>query len=150
MRALLPQPQSLKKVYNALQPGGLWAMWWAHFGDAAETDDFHQATKYLFTTASSSPSQGNASLPFALDVDKRISDLSVAGFTQIQTFTWQWLQPYTTAEIVALYNTFSTVQSLTQHEQEALLTNLSAIADNEFNGQVHRQLITALYTARRW
>jgi len=146
----LPQQQALAKVYNALQPGGLWAIWSAHFGAAIETDDnFHQATKHLFKTVAKSPSQGGANLPYVLDAQQRINDLTKAGFTQIQTFTWQWLQPYTTAEIVALYSTFSTIQSMPQDERVDLLTSLAAIADKKFNGLVQRQFITALYTARR-
>jgi trans-aconitate methyltransferase len=145
----LEQIPALAKAYRALQPGGWWAMWWNHFG-SGEPDAFQTATDHLFVGTADSPSMaGKARLPFALDQESRIRDLVTCGFCQVEVDLWRWTLTYDTARLVALYSTFSPIQSLQPTPRRTFLTHLARIADEQFGGRVERPLISVLYTAQR-
>ena len=140
---------ALAKVYRSLKPGGWWAMWWTHFG-STEPDAFQLATDHLFIGTSESPSAaGKRPHPFALDQESRLQDLVTSGFCDAEVEVWRWTLTFHTARLVALYSTFSPVQTLEPESRRLFLSSLAQIADKEFGGRVERPFITALYTAPR-
>jgi SAM-dependent methyltransferase len=143
----LEQGSSLAKVYRSLKPGGWWAMWWNHFGEAA--DEFQRATDHLFARTADSPSwNGEKRVPFAFDRDSRLHDLNANGFRDAEVDQRRSMLRCDTARLVALYSTFSPIQALEPDLRREFLSKLAQIADEQFGGHVERPLITVLYTAR--
>lgn len=146
----MEQRAALAKVATLLRPGGWWAMWWNVFGDPAEPDPFHEATKQLLSggvTPSIAPTFRH---PFALDQDARRADLEATGmFEAIEVDLFRWPLVLDTSGMRALYATYSQFAPLAEAEREGLLDALGEIADTQFDGRVERRMVTALYTARR-
>lgn len=146
----MEQRPALAKVATLLRPGGWWAMWWNVFGDPAEPDPFHEATRTLLAggvTPSFSPTFRH---PFALDRDTRRADLEADGlFDTIGIDVLHWPLLLDTRGMRALYATYSQFAPLADAKREALLDALSEIADRQFNGRVERRMVTVLYTACR-
>jgi len=144
----LEQGAALPKVYRSLRPGGWWAMWWNHIG-SEEPDEFQRVTDHLFTGTADSPSWSENRIPFALDRDARLQDLSVNGFRDTEVQLWRSSLSYDTSRLVALYSTFSPIQALAPDSRQQFLNGLARIADEQFGGHIDRPMITVLYTARR-
>ena len=145
----LDQGSGLAKVYRSLRSGGWWAMWWNHFA-SGDPDPFQSATDHLFVGTLDSPSVGkNQGVPFALDQQARLEDLLLAGFCDPDVELWHWTIRYDTARLVALYSTFSPIQSLEPEARQVFLGSLAHIADEQFGGHVERPFTSVLYTARK-
>jgi SAM-dependent methyltransferase len=145
----LEQRSALAKVYRCLKPGGWWAMWWNQFG-SEEPDEFQQATDHLFAGTADSPSWSREKrIPFGLDRESRLQDLSAAGFKDIEIELWSSSLTCDTARLVALYSTFSPIQALEPDSRREFLSKLAQIADEQFGGRVERALVTVLYTGQR-
>jgi SAM-dependent methyltransferase len=146
----IEQHQALAKVASLLKPGGFWAMWWNVFGDPTRDDAFHDATLHLLadgTTPSHPPSFRH---PFALDEAARIADLETTGqFADIAVRMERWTLVLDPAQTRALYASYSQFAPLDAAERNRILDGLAEIAATRFNGRVERNMVTALYTARR-
>jgi hypothetical protein len=147
----LDQEVALIKIAHALRPGGWWAMWWNVFGDPTRRDDFHEATRQLFTSVEHTPSTGEATgLHYGLDVDARLLELvATQQFDSIQHELLRWTMRRNADEIVALYGTFSPILLLPPSDRERFLASLHEIAERQFGGVVERPMVTPIYTARR-
>ena len=145
----LEQASALAKIYRSLKPAGWWAMWWNHFG-SEEPDDFRRATDHLFVGTAESPAwSGQKRIPFALDRDRRLEDLTANGFQDAEVDLWRSSLTCDTAALVALYSTFSPIQALEPKSRQQLLADLARMANEKFGGRVERPLITVLYTAQK-
>ena len=143
----LDEDLALTKVARLLRPGGLWAMVWNIFGDLHRPDPFHEATKTLLN-GPSSPSAGSGAMPFALDADARLAALErTRAFDRVEHQTRPWELTLDSDQTVALYATYSNINI--RPDREAVLTELGRIARDEFHGGVTRNMVTALYVARR-
>lgn len=144
------QRNGLRKVASLLKPGGWWAMWWNVFGDISREDAFHDATVHLLeggTTPSHPPTFKH---PFGVDREARLADLKNAGlFTDVDVRMENWTLVLDPAQVRALYATYSQFAPLPPGERERILDALADIAATQFNGRVERNMVTALYTARR-
>ncbi|WP_180575406.1 class I SAM-dependent methyltransferase [Agrobacterium vitis] len=146
----LQQDSALTKVFRILRPGGWWAMWWTVFGDPADMDPFQCRTQALFQPLSRSPSHAAGSnRPFALDKDVRMAELQAAGFRHATYEEIRWTPTLTTRQVVGLTATFSPVARLPEAERTGFLNALGRIADEEFDGHVRRNFVTAIYLARK-
>jgi len=146
----LEQGPALAKVRAVLRPGGWWAMWWNNFGAEGAPDPFQAATRHLFAATPRAPSHGRKGGPsFAMDREARLADLEAAGFTEAEVDFWPWTIMLETPRLVALYATFSPIQTLAADARADFLTGLAEIAERDFGGLVERPYSTVLYTARR-
>lgn len=147
----MDQRVALTKVAALLKPGGWWAMWWNVFGDPEREDAFHDATVGLLSGMASSPSwRPNWKHPFALDTEARFGDLNAtSGFDDPGFEHLKWTLVLDPAQVRALYATYSQFTVLDDGERERLLDGLADIAARDFGGRVERNMITAIYTARR-
>jgi hypothetical protein len=144
------QREGLAKVFAALKPGGWWAAWWTIFGVEDGPDAFQDATRHLFEKTPRAPGYGRKNgFSFAADREDRFADLTQAGFTDLAVDAWPWAVCLDSAQIVALYASFSPIKALPVDWREALLNELAQIVDQQFGGQVERRISTVLYTARR-
>jgi SAM-dependent methyltransferase len=144
------QSSGLRRVFDLLQPGGWWAAWWNVFGDPDRYDAFHEATEHCFEGLAESPASGGPGVPFGLDAEARVADLAGAGFEQIayERMPWALTLPSVSA-VRALYATYSPITRLDAARRETVLDEIARVADEQFGGRVERNMITALYTARR-
>ncbi len=141
------QPAGFNKVGSLLKPGGWWAPWWNVFGDPSREDAFHDATVHLLTTPSQPPTYKH---PGAMDYKARFGELESTGlFTDIDVRIENWTLVLNPEQTRALYATFSQFAPLEPAERERILDALAEIAARQFNGRVERNMVTALYTARR-
>ena len=143
----LEEDAALAKVAGLLRPGGWWAMVWNVFGDPRRTDPFHEATKELLE-GPMSPGQGDGKIPYALDIDARLTALErAAAFDMIDHKAVQWSLVLDADQAVALYATYSNINA--RPDRDAVLAGLGHIARTQFNGRVVRNMITSLFIARR-
>ncbi|HUO87634.1 MAG TPA: class I SAM-dependent methyltransferase [Rhizomicrobium sp.] len=146
----MEQRPALAKVAALLRPGGFWAMWWNVFGDPAREDAFHDATVHLLEGGSTPSHPPAFKHPFALDEGTRRSDLGASGlFADIAVRMERWTLVLDPAQTRALYATFSQFAPLEPAERDRILDALAEIAATQFRGRVERNMVTALYGARR-
>lgn len=148
----MEQRPALAKVARLLNRGGSWAAWWNVFGDPERADPFHEATLPLLAPMQTTPSWNpNWKHPFALDVEARLGDLRADGlFENEHVVMYPWTLELDPAQVRALYATYSQFSVLKDGERNRILDGLAEIAAGpEFNGHVERNMVTAIYTARR-
>lgn len=147
----IEQRPGLERMASLLRAGGWWAAWWTLFGDPENPDAFLQAAQPLLDDLMTGPSHSvHDKRPFALDVERRLADLAeTGGFEPAAVELIRWTAQFDTARLRALYATFSTVSVLGAEEQGRILGELVRLAESEFGGLVERNLVTAVYTARR-
>jgi SAM-dependent methyltransferase len=140
----------LTKVAQVLKPGGYVALWWHVFGDPDRADPFHEATYPVLKSLSSSPGDKNTYLPFALDTEARRQDFARTGQFEEPTYTARkWTLILNPTQVAALYGTYSGINRLPTEPRQAVLDQLTTIAETEFNGRVTRNMVSPLYLARR-
>ena len=142
------QTHGLAKVKRVLRHGGLWAMLWNLFGDPEREDRFHEATQPVLVSLDRSPSGGAEQVPFALEVDARVGDLTASGLVDIEHQLLRWTLTLDAQSIRALYATFSPISRLDTVARRRVLDEIARIAIEEFHDQVDRNMVTSLYTAR--
>jgi SAM-dependent methyltransferase len=141
---------ALRRVRNLLRPGGAVALWWSNFGDPARPDPFHEATTHLFAGSRTSPAQETRGRPpHALDTEARLGELAEAGFMADPPQFIRWMLPLDPVGVRNLYATYSNVAAFPDAQRARLLDALADIAARDFGGRVERNMVTAIYTAKR-
>ena len=140
----------LARLVTVLRPGGWCAIWWTLFGDDGPPDPFITATSPLLDGLDTSPTKGEEGRPrHALDRERRLSALVVAGFVDVEHELATWEARWDAMGIRALYGSFSPILALDEARREAILDEIARIASDEFDGCVTRRLTTSVYTARK-
>ncbi len=140
----------LTKVATLLKPGGHVALWWNVFGDPACADPFHDATQGILQSLAVSPSDTPQRTPFALDIPARRSDFAHTGQFEPPLYQfYPWTLVLDAAQVGALYGTFSGINRLSAGKRQQILDQLMAVAEEQFGGRVERNMVTAVYVARR-
>lgn len=139
----------LSKVHSLLRPGGLWAMFWNVFGDPDRADRFHEATLSVLEPLEDSPSGPWAGPGSVLDVDAHARRLAAASFVDVEAELLPWTLVLDSAGVRALYGTYSAINRLDPAARKRVLDELARLAEQEFDDQVERNLVTAIYTGRR-
>jgi len=146
----LDQEPALAKVFEALRPGGWWAMWWNVYGDPEEQDAFAEAARAFFrslpTMRSWDMERGGA---FTVDAPARLADLARAGFVDTGARVARWPCTMDADQIVALASSWSVAAVMGAEERKALLDGLRDLVDREFGGGVKRTFLTPLYVGRK-
>jgi SAM-dependent methyltransferase len=138
------------KAARVLRPGGHLAIWWNVFGDPAREDPFHEATTHILGSLARSPSDEVLELPFALDVAARRAEILASGaFEEPHHAALPWSLRLTSAQVGALYGTFSHINRLPAERRATILSQLMEIAEREFGGLVVRNMVSTIYVARR-
>ena len=147
----MDQSVALRKIARTLCSGGWWAAWWNIYGDPEREDPFHEATKELLKSQPKSPSHyAGQPYPFPLDTTARLADINAVGdFVDSKVEVSKWSITLSAKQVRGLYASFSQFSVLESSERERLLDGLERIAEDEFAGQVVRNMCTALYIARK-
>lgn len=149
----IEEDAGLSKIFASLRPGGWIAVWWTLFGDGTAQDELQRAVRAALDAEGivleRSPSAGREGGPrFALDVDARVAALARAGFRRVEHESVSWAHTWGTADIRALYATFSPIIRLTSAERALVLDRVTEACER-LGGRVRRALRTSLYTAQR-
>jgi SAM-dependent methyltransferase len=140
----------LRKIADVLKPGGYAALWWHVFGDPSRRDPFHEATKDILQSLTSSPSDPPGAVPYALDTPARLQDFADTGqFDKPAHMSHSWTLVLNTSQVGALYATFSNISRLPEPQRIRVLDQLTEVADREFGGRVERNMVSPVYVARR-
>jgi hypothetical protein len=132
------------------KPGGSVALWWHVFGDTSQRDPYHEATRAILQPLANSPSSGEDTLPFALDMRARLRDFSSTGqFEEPEYRVYRWTVLLNTAQVGSLYATFSPISRLPEEQRKAVLHQLMEIANRQFGGMVERKMVSPIYAAKR-
>jgi hypothetical protein len=86
---------------------------------------------------------------YGLDVEGRVRELVGHGFRDVEHEAVRWTLHLDAAQTRRLYSTFSNIARLPDHERETLLDEIRRVASDAFGDHVERQMVTAIYTARR-
>jgi hypothetical protein len=89
-----------------------------------------------------------------LDLNDKIRELaeyidSTRLFTPVGVRTYPWQKTYTTAEYIALLNTYSDHRSMEPDRREGLYTGIAQLIDQRFDGQVTKEYLAVLYLAKK-
>jgi SAM-dependent methyltransferase len=150
----LPERRSLRKVAQALRPGGWWATWNSHHGDRSRPSPFHAAMQPLYreTFGGRGIAHGGtrARASARRDREHRLRALrSVGSFDRISSEEIRGTVTLETARVTALWGTFSDIVTLPPKKRDRFLTEMGRIVDEEFGGKVTFPMVTPFYTARR-
>jgi hypothetical protein len=124
-------------------------LWWNAFGDPDLPDPFHDATEPLLRNNVQGPWAATGRVEYGLDVDARVRELLDHGFRDVEHEGVRWTLHLDAAQTRRLYSTFSNIARLPDGERETLLGEIERVAREEFGDHVERQMVTAIYTARR-
>ncbi|RRH78448.1 class I SAM-dependent methyltransferase [Falsigemmobacter faecalis] len=139
---------ALPRARRWLKPGAGFAMWWTVFGDPAAPDDFQRASQPFFAGQGRGRGSSGA-VPYALQREARLQNLTAAGFEGARAQRFDWKIRQSTAEVVNLCRSFSPVLQMAAPARAAFLSAIADLVDRDFGGQVERDFVTLLYTARR-
>ena len=142
---LEPQP-ALARIRQLLRPGGVWAMWWNAYRNPDRGDALAQAITPLLRDISLPPSEGPTG-HYSLDVDLQTETLRAAGFSEIQHAQFRRERNLSTAEVRALYASYSYVRALPEAQRANLLDSISELVADGFGGRALNVVMTALYSA---
>lgn len=146
-----PERRALRKIARILKPGGWWATWSHRHGDPFRSNAFHEALQPLYRTLSN----GRAGTSFdkaaaTKDRADRIAALkSIGKFDHISREDIRWTVTLTTAQVSALWGTFSDQLTLPPRKRAWFLDGLAMVVDDRFGGQVDLPVLTPVYTARK-
>jgi SAM-dependent methyltransferase len=138
-----------RKLGASLRPDGWLALFWNVFGDPREPDPFHEATKSPLSGLAASPSSSTR-LPFALDRRARRADFQAARCDRnFEVEELRWRLTLSAPATRSLYQTFSRIARLPEHERNRLLDAITSVAELRFGGVVERCVVTPVYLGRR-
>lgn len=142
---LEPAP-AFARLRELLLPGATLALWWNVYRQVGAGDPFADAITPLLADIDLPPSEG-ATGHYSLDVDLHRADIGAAGFTDFAPFLFRRERTLETAQVRALYASYSYVRSLAVDRRDTLLDAICAIADTQFGGSVPNVTLTPLYLA---
>lgn len=140
----------MQRAASFLRPLGWMALAWNVFGDPGRPDPFHDALHDLLTKIG--PELVDPYFPGgnAADPTDWVEAIGEAGlFDDAHVDTIHWVGTHTTAELRALFATFSPWISLTDELRSCLLDQLAALADTRFGGVVSRPYRTLVVLAQK-
>lgn len=139
---LEPEP-ALAKLRRLLRPGATIALWWNTYRQRG-ADAFADAVAPLLEDVDLAPSEGAAG-HYSLDTEFHVAQLTGAGFTDVTAHLFRRERTLDTAQLRALYASYSYVRALPTDQRDALLDAIVDLAEREFGGEVPNAVLSALY-----
>jgi SAM-dependent methyltransferase len=140
----------IPKASRLLRPGGWFVLVWNVFGDEDRPDPFHEALTEMLRAVEpeiAAPMVPGATSPDGESWAAAIDDQH--RFEPAEVEIIRWTGTHSTAELRALFATFSTWISRGPERKEELLDRLEVIADEQFGGRVSRPYQTLVVSARK-
>lgn len=137
---------ALARAKELLAPGGIWAMWWHSYRNPDCGDPLADATTALLEDIALPPSM-TPSRHYSLDEKLQRSTLAQAGFGCVEHRLYRRERQLSTAEVLALYQSYSFIRVLPADRKAHLLDHLAELVEKRFGGRAPNIVLTALYIA---
>jgi SAM-dependent methyltransferase len=141
----------LRKAADALRDGGWLVLWWALYGDNSRPDPFETSLReVLEVKAPELVDEGGSAIHYGLDTSTRFAEIDATdAFAAPRHEVIAWEGHHSSAELRAMFATFSPFLALPAARREDLLDDVEFIARDQFGGHVTRPYQVALYLAQR-
>jgi SAM-dependent methyltransferase len=145
----LARMKALKRVCDALKPGGSFAMWWNIYHDPARPDTFQLLTEHLFGGLEQDPATTRQRPAFGLDTASRLGEMGRAGLVRLEHRLFPQEVTFTASDMSALYTTFSRVRMAPDDIRSRLLSEVERTVREAFGGEVRRTIWCSAYVGRK-
>lgn len=142
---LEPEP-AFAKLRGLLRPGATLALWWNVYRQAGVGDAFADAVTPLLAGIDLPPSEGPDG-HYSLDIELHRAAMTGGGFADFTPCLFRRERTLDTAQIRALYASYSYIRVMPEARRTALLDAICTLADVEFGGAVPNVTLTPLYMA---
>ena len=139
---------TLARVRELLSPNGLWAMWWHSYRNPGRGDELADLITPLLREIALPPSD-TLFRHYSLDEEHHRETLVRAGFKKIEYRLYSQERKLTTAQVVALYQSYSYVRVLPEERKTRLIEDIAEIVEGRFGGLAPNLVLTPLYFAAR-
>lgn len=141
------EPQAaLARVKQLLAPGGLWAMWWHSYRNAGQGDELADLITPLLREVALPPSD-TLFRHYSLDQEHHRKTLERAGFKNIEYRLYRQERELTTAQVIALYQSYSYIRLMPDDQKTRLIEDIAEIVDSRFGGLAPNLVFTPSYYA---
>ena len=138
------------KAGSLLRAGGWLALVWNVFGDLERPDPFEDELHPLLTRIAPEVADPGPAVTNSAEPSPWISAIDETDlFDGVRTETIRWTGTHTTAEVRALFSTFSPWIAMPDARREYVLDRLAELADTRFGGVVNRPYRTRMVLAQK-
>ena len=140
----------IAKAGSLLRAGGWLALVWNVFGDLDRPDPFEDELHPLLTRIAPEVADPGPAVTKSGEPSPWIRAIDASElFDDVRAETIQWTGTHTTAELRALFSTFSPWIAMPDARREYVLDRLAELADSRFGGVVSRPYRTRMVLARK-
>ena len=139
---------ALSRVRELLAPKGLWAMWWHSYRNPRRGDELADLITPLLREIALPPSD-TLFRHYSLDEEYHRETLIRAGFKSIEYRLYRQERELTTAQVVALYQSYSYVRILPDEKKTRLIEDIASLVEQKFGGLAPNLVLTPLYFAAK-
>lgn len=140
-----PAP-ALTRVRELLAPGGTWAVWWNSYRNVGQGDPLADAISPLLEGIPLPPSD-RIDRHYSLDEVLHRQMLAEAGFGHVEHRLYRTERELSTAQVVALFESYSYIRALDPDRRARFLDALANLVERSFGGHAPNVTLTALYLA---
>jgi len=139
---------ALSRIKELLAPSGLWAMWWHSYRNPGRGDELADLITPLLQEIALPPSD-TLFQHYSLDQKHHRETLARAGFHDIEYRLYSQERELTTAQVVALFQSYSYVRVLPDDQKSRLIEDIAEIVEQRFGGLAPNLVLTPLYFANK-
>lgn len=139
---------ALARVRELLASEGLWAMWWHSYRNPGRGDELADLITPLLREIALPPSD-TLLRHYSLNEEHHRETLVRAGFRNIECRLYSQERELTTAQVTALYQSYSYVRVLPNEQKIRLIEDIAEIVDRRFGGLAPNLVLTPLYFAMK-
>ena len=139
---------ALARIRELLAPDGLWAMWWHSYRNPGRGDELADLITPLLREIALPPSD-TLFRHYSLDEEHHRETLVRAGFRNIEYRLYSQERQLTTAQVTALYQSYSYVRVLPNEQKAQLIEDIAEIVETHFGGLAPNLVLTPLYFATK-
>lgn len=140
--------EALARVKELLASTGLWAMWWHSYRNPGRGDELADLITPLLREVPLPPSD-TLFRHYSLDEEHHRETLVRAGFKNVEYRLYAQERKLTTAQVIALYQSYSYVRLLPADRQSRLIEDIAQIVEGRFGGLAPNLVLTPLYFANK-
>ncbi len=140
--------RALARVKELLAAKGLWAMWWHSYRNPGRGDELADLITPLLREMALPPSD-TLFRHYSLDEEHHRETLVRAGFENVEYRLYSQERRLTTAQVIALYQSYSYVRVLPDDQKSRLIEDIAEIVERHFDGLAPNLVLTPLYFANK-
>lgn len=138
--------RGMQQLHRTLRAGGWAAIWWIMFEDPEAPDDVSRVVERILVPP---PGRDPTVRPFQLDARARCDALEETGFVDVESeIIWNTVE-LDPSQARLLYASMAVVLRLSGAERARVLDAIETTVKEQPGCRIARQLVTAMYTARK-